>query len=175
MIPRILRLQNLFEYATHPRTVFDVHTCEPRLERWRFFRREPELCAEGVIPVGVIRARVPCPGAAGRRFEREPEPRFLFPQCRFGAGALDGVPGPLGDLANELDLSRRPDARRVVIDAERGDHLPVFEPRHADKRRDLPRPERRPVVIAEPLIRLHVVDDDGLAAPESLAQRAAAR
>ena len=34
------------------------------------------------------------------------------------------------------------------------------------------RPERRPVVIAEPLIRLHVADNDGLAAPESLAQRA---
>ena len=59
-----------------------------------------------------------------------------------------------------------------MIDAERGHHLPVFEPRHAGKRRDLPRPEHRPVVIAEPLIRLHVADHDGLAAPESLAQRA---
>ena len=32
VIPRILRLQNLFEYAAHPRTVFVVHTREPRLE-----------------------------------------------------------------------------------------------------------------------------------------------
>jgi hypothetical protein len=29
---------------------------------------------------------------------------FSVPECRFGAGALDGVPGPFGDLANELDL-----------------------------------------------------------------------
>ena len=71
VIPPVLRLQNLFECAAHPRTVFDVHAREPRLEHWRFFRREAELCAEGVIPVGVIRAEVPCPGAACRRFERE--------------------------------------------------------------------------------------------------------
>ena len=32
VIPRILRLQNLFEQATYARTVFDVHTCEPRLK-----------------------------------------------------------------------------------------------------------------------------------------------
>ena len=58
-----------------------------------------------------------------------------------------------------------------MIGAERGNHLPVFEQRRADKRRDLPRPERRPLVVAQPLIGLHVVDDDGLAAPERLAQR----
>ncbi len=58
-----------------------------------------------------------------------------------------------------------------MIGAERGNHLPVLEQRRADKRRDLPRPERRAVVIAEPLIRLHVVDNDGLAALEGLAQR----
>ena len=39
-----------------------------------------------------------------RTLRAQPEPRFLFPQCRFGAGALDGVPRPLGDVANELDL-----------------------------------------------------------------------
>ena len=170
MIPPILRLQNFFQYATHPRAVFDMHTPEPRLEQRRFFRREPESCAEGVIPMGVIGAEVPCPGAAGRRFEGEAEPRFLFPECRFGAGALDGVPGPLGDLANELDFPGRPHPRRVVIGAERGNHPAVFEQPQADKRRDLPRPECRPVVVAEPLIRLHVADDDHLAAQESLAQ-----
>ena len=35
----------------------------------------------------------------------------------------------------------------------------------------LPRPERRALVIAEPLICLHVVDNDGLAALEGIAQR----
>jgi hypothetical protein len=48
----------------------------------------------------------------------------------------------------------------------------VFEPRHADNGRDVHRPERRSVVIADPLIRLHVIDNNGLAASESLAQRA---
>ena len=115
-------------------------------------RREAELCAKGVIPIGVIRAGIPCPGAARGRFEREAEPRFLFPERGLGARALNGVPRPFGDLTNQLDLSRRPDARRLVTGAERGDHPPVFEQPHADKRADLSRPERRPVVGGEPLI-----------------------
>ena len=172
VIPRVLRPQNLFEGAPHRRTVLDVHTCEPRIKQRGFFRREPELRAEGVIPVGFIRAEVPCPGAASRGFEGEPEPRALLPQRRFGTGAVDGVPGPLGDVANELDLAGRPHARRVVIDAERGHHLPILEARHADQRRDVERPQPRAVGIAEPVIRLHIADDDGFAAPESLAQRA---
>ena len=117
----------------------------------------------------MIGAEIPRPRAARRRFEREAEPLFLLPQRRFGAGAFDGVPGPFGDVANELDLRGRPDARRDVIGAERRDHLSVLEQRHADERRDLPRPERRPVVVAEPRSVSHVVDDDGLAAPERLA------
>ncbi len=129
------------------------------------------MCAEDVIPVGVVPAKVPSPGASCRRFEREAEPRFLFPKGRFGAAAFDGVPGPVGDLANELDLSRRPHTRRIVIGAERGNQLPVFEQRRADKRRDLPRPERRSLVVAEAPIGLHVGDNDGLPALESLVQR----
>ena len=79
VIPRILRLQDLFGYVKYLRAVFDVHTREPHFKSWCFFRREPELCAEGVIPIGVIRAGVPCPGAACRRYEGELKPRFLFP------------------------------------------------------------------------------------------------
>jgi len=58
-----------------------------------------------------------------------------------------------------------------VIGAEHGDHPPVLEQRHGDKRGDLPRPQRRTVVIVEPWIRLDVADHDGLAALESVAQR----
>jgi hypothetical protein len=166
VIPPVLLLQRHHEITTA--TVVGVHG--PAVSRiLAILRRETELCAKGAIPIGVIRAEIPCPGAPCGRFECNLEPRFLFPECRFGAGAVDRVPGPLGDLADELDLSGRPYAWSVVIDAERGNHLRVFEPRHADNGRDLHRPERRPVVIAEPLIRLHVIDNNGLAAPERIA------
>ena len=72
---------------------------------------KPYSVAESFVPVDLIGRGDPCPGAAGRRFEREAEPLFLLPQRRFGAGALDGVPGPFGDLANELDLSDAVHAR----------------------------------------------------------------
>ena len=150
-------------------TVVDVHPCEPRLERRHLVRREPARRAEGVIPVAVTRAGIPCPGAAGGRLQREPEPRLLFPERRFGARPFDGVPGPFADLANQFDLPRGPDARRVVSGAEHGNGLPVFEQRHADHGRNLSRPERRPLFVAEPLIRPHVADHDGLAARERLA------
>ena len=169
VIPRISPLHQFVECAKHPRAVVDVDTREPRVEQRGFLRSEPESCAEDVIPIGVIGSGIPRPGAACGRFECKPQPRFLFAECRFGAGALDGIPGPFGDLANELDVARRPHAWSVVRGAKCGNHLSVFETRDADQRRDLPRPERRSVVVAEPLIRLHVPDHDGLAAPESLA------
>ena len=53
-----------------------------------------------------------------------------------------------------------------MIGAEGRDHPSALEQRRPDERRDLPRLHRPPMVVAQPRIRLHVVDDDGLAAPE---------
>ena len=66
-----------------------------------------------------------------------------------------------------------------MIGAEGRDHPSALEQRRPDQRRDLPRLHGRPVAVAQPRIRLNVVDDDGLAAPERrahfLAQRDARR
>ena len=171
VIPRIPRLQNLFERTAHPRAVFDVQAREPRLEYRRLFGRESELFSEGVIPVRVIRAEVPGPGPAGRRFERQTEPCLLFPECGVGAGPLHRVPGPLGDLPNEFNLPRRPDPGRLVTGPEGGNHASVLEQRQSHIRADLAGSERRPLIGRQPLIGLNVADNDGLASLENLAQR----
>jgi hypothetical protein len=75
----------------------------------------------------------------GRRFERDAEPLLLLMERRLGASALDRVPGPFGDVANQRDLWSRPDARLEVIGAEGGDHASAFEQRGPDERCDLPR------------------------------------
>src|SRR5215208_4734350 len=57
-----------------------------------------------------------------------------------------------------------------MIGTERGHHPSALEQHHADERRDLPRLQCRAVGVAQPRLCPHVVDDDGLAALERLAQ-----
>ena len=177
VLPRILRFrrQDLVEQGEHPRTVVVVHARHPRVGRRGFVGREPVERTESFVPVDLIGRGNPRPGAAGRRFERDAEPLFLLAQRRFGAGALHRVPGPFADVANQFDLRRRPDARRDVIGAEGRDHPSAFEQRRPDERGDLPRQHLRPVAVAQAGIRLDIVDHDGLAAPERLAQLLAQR
>ena len=54
----------------------------------------------------------PGPAAAGRRFERAAKPLFPLAHLRFDAVRSTGLPGAFGDVPNQVDFRRRPDARR---------------------------------------------------------------
>jgi hypothetical protein len=98
---------------------------------------------------------------------------FTLPKRRLGTGTFNRVPGPFGDVADKLDLHRRPEARRCVIDAKGAHHAPAFQQCHADERRDLLDLHPDPLDLREPRIRLHVGHDDGLATRVRIAQRRA--
>ena len=96
---------------------------------------------------------------------------LVLPQRRFGAGALDRVPGSFGDVADQRDLRRRPRTWCRVVGTEGGHQLPAFQHHHADKRRDLSRPHGDALGVRKSWIRIDVVHHHRLAAPEGIAQR----
>ena len=145
----------------------DIHASKRR----RFFGGEAVSRTKAIIPIDVIGAGVPRPGASCRRIERQTQPLFTLPQRSLGAGALDRVPGPFGDVADQRDLHRRPRAWCRVVGAEGGHQLPAFQQHHSDKRRDLSRLHGDPLRFREPRIRINVVHHHRLAAPVRIAQR----
>ena len=105
--------------------------------RRRFFGGEAVSLAKAVVPIELIGAGVPRPGACRRRLERQAQPLFALPKRGLGAGALDRVPGPFGDVADQRDLDHPPRARRRVVGAEGGHQLAAFQQHHSDEGRDL--------------------------------------
>ena len=90
---------------------------------------------------------------------------------RLVAGALDGLPGPFSNIADQRDLCRRPRARGRVVGTEGGHQVTVLQQHDADKRLDLSRFQGDPFGFREPGIGIDVADDNGLAALEHGAQR----
>ena len=122
----------------HPRTVFDVYTCEPRLERFGFFRRETELCAEGVIPIRMIRSDVPCPGATARGARAPGETAVRVRASAASARVRSTASHVRSATSRTSAISVGVQTRGVsLIGAERGHHPPAFDQRHADERGDL--------------------------------------
>ena len=98
----VVDVMDLVEQREHARTVVFVDARYPRVRCCGLVRREAVQRTESFVPVGLIGRGDPRPGAAGRRFERDAEPLLLLAQRRFGAGALDGVPRPFGDVAERV-------------------------------------------------------------------------
>ena len=85
-------------------------------------------------------------------------------------GALDGGIGPIEHAAHEAQLALRPLARLVVVDEEHGPQPAAFHERHVEERPDADALERSR--IGNPRIGPRILHDDGLAAPQDIAERA---
>src|SRR5215468_10975396 len=133
------------------------------MRRW-FLRRESISRAEAFVPIDVIRTGVPRPRTAARRVQRETQPPFALAELRLRARALDSLPRPLADVANEVHLRRRPHSRRPAVDAERAVPPAVFPDQQAGKCRDVATKKRGPLLLREAYVRPHIVDGDHIAA-----------
>src|SRR5262249_43467029 len=103
--------------------------------------------------------------------DQELQTFLALAQRRLGAGALDRFPGPLADVADELDFGGRPASRRDVVGTEGGHRSPAFDERQADERRDLSAVQAGAFVAGQARIGLDIVDDDGSAAAIRFAHR----
>ncbi len=95
---------------------------------------------------------------------------------RLGAGPFDGFPGALGDIADELDFSGGPVARRRVVRAERGDQPSALEQHHANEARQSACSRKTARADSEnPRIGADVADHDGFATLKRIAEAPARR
>ena len=101
--------------------------------------------------------------------EREAKPVLAFAQVRLGSRAFDCFPDAFGDITDERDLGRRPDAGGDVVRAKRGHHPPVLDQRHTDERGDLTLVHCATLDVRESRIRCDVVHHCRFASLVSLA------
>src|SRR5215471_14637576 len=91
-VPVILMpLQHVFEVGEHFREVVLVNTGDPCVECLWGSLGEAVLRMESVVPTGLIRERIPRPGARHRGVQSEPQPLFSFLQHLFGLYKLGNV------------------------------------------------------------------------------------
>ena len=93
--------------------------------------------------------------------------RIGFPQLLLGAGAFDGLPGPLRGVLDQFDFLWRPGPRRTVAHAQRRDQPAVPDQRRRDERTDADRGDRRTIRVGNQRRGARVGHDHRAARPEA--------